>query len=303
MQILIIVLVISICVLVLVLLAYQRQIRDICRQLAFLQENDSNMMITASFPAKSIRNLTDRLNAFLRIRREERSTYQKKEKNISDIYTNISHDIRTPLTSLDGYFQLLEQARDEQEQARYVGIIQERISSLKDMLEELFGYTKLENGSYELELSSCCISRILKETVFSYYEECSRRGIKPEFGIPDELVYVLGNEQALHRVLRNIIKNALDHGAKKIRIILEKQPEQVVLRVSNQVIGIEQIDVERVFERFYKAEKSRSTNSTGLGLAIARELVLRMGGTIEAQTDGEEFGIVIGLKSADGNAK
>lgn len=96
---------------------------------------------------------------------------------ISDTYTNLSHDIRTPLTSLDGYFQLLRDETDKSAQEHYIDIIQERITSLKDMLEELFMFTKIKNDSFKLELSNCCVSRLLKQTVFSYYEEWKSRAL------------------------------------------------------------------------------------------------------------------------------
>lgn len=314
MQILIGILILIICIMAIYIWKYQRQVQDICRQMSFLNEHDSNMLITQELNNKSIRNLVQVLNEFLHLKRKERKAHLKKEKNISDIYTNISHDIRTPLTSLDGYFQLLEKSENAEEQARYISIIQQRIASLKDMLEELFEYTKLENDSYELELTNCCVNRILKDTVFSYYEEWQRRGIEAEFQITEELLYIEGNEQALRRVIQNVIKNGLDHGEKRIRIVLEKRQEkilfsgkvsensesvreQIVLEISNRVGHPEQIDVERVFERFYKAEKSRSKNSTGLGLAIAKELVQRMGGRIEAKLTSldsdDAFGIEI----------
>ena len=155
-------------------LKYQRQVKDICRQLAFLLKNESNMLITSDIETGGIGRLRDSLNELLSRQRGEKVRYQEKEKMISEIYTSLSHDIRTPLTSLDGYFQLLETSEDPKEQDRYIQIIQERISSLKEMLEELFLFAKLKNDSYQIELSVCCFSSILKETVFSYYDEWQR---------------------------------------------------------------------------------------------------------------------------------
>ena len=123
---------------VVILWKYQRQVKDICRQMSFLMKNDSNMIITGELGFGGIGNLIDILNAFLAMQRAERKKSCEKERVIADTYTNLSHDIRTPLTSLDGYFQLLEASEDAEEQKRYLGIIQERIQSLKDMLEELF---------------------------------------------------------------------------------------------------------------------------------------------------------------------
>lgn len=273
----------------------KRQVRDICRQLAFLKEHESNLLITRNTDAGGIGELTEELNDLLIKQRELYKNYLEKEHMISETYTSLSHDIRTPLTSLDGYFQLLEQADDEKEQKRYIEIIQERISSLKEMLEELFMFTKLKNESYQLELSPCMLNRIVKDTVFSYYDEWKSRGIEPEFLLSEESICVMGNVPALRRVLQNLIKNGMEHGEKTIRIVLEKQKKVVRLEVWNQVTDAENVDVTQVFERFYKADTMRSKNSTGLGLAIAKEFVIRMNGTIEAMIVGEEFGVRIEL--------
>ena len=268
---------------------YQRQVKDICRQLAFLMKHDSNMLIHREFGLGGIGMLSDRLNDLLELRRKEKQYYQEKETLIADTYTNLSHDIRTPLTSLDGYFQLMEACENVEEQRRYLNIIHERIHSLNEMLEELFMFTKLKNESYRLELTSCCINRILKETVFSYYDEWVRREIQPDIQITEEQLYIDGNKQGLSRIIQNVIKNGLDHGEKKIRIVLKREQNRAVLRISNQVIASEKIDIEHVFDRFYKADAARSKTSTGLGLSIAREFVRRMNGEIGAKIEENEF--------------
>ena len=268
---------------------YQRQVKDICRQLAFLMKHDSNMLIHREFDLGGIGMLSDRLNDLLELRRKEKQYYQEEETLIADTYTNLSHDIRTPLTSLDGYFQLMEACENVEEQRRYLNIIHERIHSLNEMLEELFMFTKLKNESYRLELTSCCINRILKETVFSYYDDWVRREIQPDIQITEEQLYIDGNKQGLSRIIQNVIKNGLDHGEKKIRIVLKREQNQAVLRISNQVIASEQIDIEHVFDRFYKADAARSKTSTGLGLSIAREFVRRMNGEIGAKIEKNEF--------------
>ena len=268
---------------------YQRQVKDICRQLAFLMKHDSNMLIHREFGLGGIGMLSDRLNDLLELRRKEKQYYQEKETLIADTYTNLSHDIRTPLTSLDGYFQLMEACENVEEQRRYLNIIHERIHSLNEMLEELFMFTKLKNESYRLELTSCCINRILKETVFSYYDDWVRREIQPDSQITEEQLYMDGNKQGLSRIIQNVIKNGLDHGEKKIRIVLKREQNQAVLRISNQVTASEQIDIEHVFDRFYKADAARSKTSTGLGLSIAREFVRRMNGEIGAKIEENEF--------------
>lgn len=114
-----------------------------------------------------------------------------------------------------------------------------------------------------------------------------------KLAIEETPIFIEGNEQALFRVFQNIMKNAMDHGEQKIGIFLESFYSQVVIRISNEISEQEEIDVERIFEKFYKSDVSRSKNSTGLGLSIAREFVLRMDGTIKAQIEGQELSIIL----------
>lgn len=287
--------VLSVLILILIgiLISYKRQVKDICRQLRFLQECDSNMLITTEMKKGHIEELAELLNTLLKERKKERADYQKKEQMIADIYTNLSHDIRTPLTSLDGYFQLLEETQEENDRKRYIQIIQERIESLKEMLEELFTYTKLQNGTYELKLEPQNVGQILKETVFSYYDDWAEQGISPQFEITEEPVWIRGNKQALRRTIQNIIKNGLDHGNKEIRIQLSRNEKQMELVFQNKIEPGEQIDISRVFERFYKADKARSKSSTGLGLSIAKGFVEKMQGEIAAEIKEDWFCIKI----------
>lgn len=280
-------------ILICILISYKRQVKDICRQLRFLQECDSNMLITTEMKKGHIEELAELLNTLLKERKKERADYQKKERMIADIYTNLSHDIRTPLTSLDGYFQLLEETQEENDRKRYIQIIQERIESLKEMLEELFTYTKLQNGTYELKLEPQNVGQILKETVFSYYDDWAEQGISPQFEITEEPVWIRGNKQALRRTIQNIIRNGLAHGNKEIRIQLSRNEKQMELVFQNKIEPGEQIDISRVFERFYKADKARSKSSTGLGLSIAKGFVQKMHGEIAAEIKEDWFCIKI----------
>lgn len=268
---------------------YQRQVKDICRQLAFLMKHDSNMLIQRAFDMGGIGRLSDKLNELLKLQRKEKLDYQEKETLIADTYTNLSHDIRTPLTSLDGYVQMMEECENIEDQRRYLSIIHERIYSLNEMLEELFTFTKLKNESYQLELTKCCINRILKDTVFSYYDDWVSMKIQPEIQITEERLHLFGNQQGLRRIIQNVIKNAIDHGKKEIRIVLKREQDEAVLKISNRMINPDHIYIDHVFERFYKADEARSKTSTGLGLSIAKELVKQMHGEIKAEIEKDEF--------------
>lgn len=290
-----------------VLLKIRAQLRDINGQLDFLYENDTNMLIGTDTNLIYLGQFKNKVNRFVEQWHEKRAEAAKKEQMISDTYTNLSHDIRTPLTSLDGYFQLLKDEKDEKLQAHYIGIIQERITSLKDMLEELFMFTKLKNDTFKLEMDNCCVSRLLKQTVFSYYDEWKMRGIEPVVDICDEQIFILANTQALKRVFQNVIKNGLVHGKNDIEIRLytkalgnvsdkNKGNRMVNISVSNTIENPENVDVSQVFERFYKADEARSVASSGLGLSIAKELVERMGGKINARIEDNRFCINISYR-------
>lgn len=290
-----------------VLLKIRAQLRDINDQLDFLYENDTNMLIGTDTNLIYLGQFKQRVNRFVEQWHKKRAEAAKKEQMISDTYTNLSHDIRTPLTSLDGYFQLLKDEKDEKLQAHYIGIIQERIASLKDILEELFMFTKLKNDTFNLEMDKCCVSRLLKQTVFSYYDEWKMRGIEPVVDICDEQIFILANTQALKRVFQNVIKNGLVHGKSDIEIKLytidsgknagsDREKKVVNIVVSNTIDDPENIDTSQVFERFYKADEARSVTSSGLGLSIAKELVERMGGKINAQIEDNRFCINISYR-------
>lgn len=284
---------IIIAVLIALLWKLKRQIQEICRQLSFLNEQDSNLMISREINFCGIGNLTNCLNELLERRKEEHKKYLEKEKIIAQTYTSLSHDIRTPLTSLDGYFQLLMESSDLNEQKRYFAVIQTRIVFLKEMLEELFTFTKLKNEEYQLELSEICINRVLKETLFSYYEDWKEAGMEPSFDLTEELLYIEGNMEGLKRVIQNIIKNVLEHGQRQIKVTLCQDGEELHLCVGNRVSEDADIDVTQAFERFYKADKARSRTTSGLGLSIAKEFVLRMNGRIRAELEGDMFWIRI----------
>ena len=289
----IVILIIIIFILASVLMTYRRQIEKICRQLSFLEKHDSNMMVTTDMRMGGLGALTDVLNARLDAQRKAQQKADARERLISDTYTNLSHDIRTPLTSLDGYFQLLKESISLEEKERYINIIQERIGSLKEMLEEMFTFTKLRDDSFALTLEPVDSCRLLTELILSYYDEWLNRGIQPEIHIPETPVMITAHPLALKRTIQNVIKNGMDHGEKEIRIELKQDKTEAVLTISNHAAHPEDIDTDRVFDRFYKADQARSKTSSGLGLSIAREFVQHMDGNIRAELHGSTFSVII----------
>ena len=273
-----------------------KEIRKISRQLRFIRDNRSNLEITKNTPFREIDELSESINEVLQKYRKVEQQNERRESEFKSTITNLSHDIRTPLTSLDGYFQLLSQAVTDEEKSHYSEIIGERITSLKNILEELFTYTKLQDNEFELDLEPVNITQTLFNSVFAFYDDFSSKDIEPKINICDEEIFVNGNEEALKRVFYNIIKNAKEHlgingDNYTVSIDLVTNGDSVVFKCSNSVEQREDMEIDKVFERFYKYDKARTANSTGLGLSIARELVQRMGGTITAELENGEFAV------------
>lgn len=280
-------------VLFVLLLLYRRQVQSTCRQLAFLKKHQTNLRLAAGFPFPELNELNDRINEILDRSREIERAVNSNDRQLRETVTSLSHDIRTPLTSLDGYFQLLAQSESEEERRRYISIIQGRIASLNGMLEELFTYAKLQNENYELSLESVDLGKCVTDALFSFYEELNRRGITPNIALCEERVWIQANREAVRRVLQNILKNALEHGQNQLLIRLERQDGHAVFTCTNDVENAGEIDMDQVFTRFYKADSARTHTSTGLGLSIAKGLTERMSGAITAVLQDSQFIITL----------
>ena len=284
------------------LLVLWRQHLKICRQLQFVREQDSCLLVSVNVEHFGELKLAEEINRTLEDVRERKHELSEKEKLIADAYANLSHDIRTPLTSLDGYVQLLRDATTPEEQARYTAIIRERIETLKELLEDLFTFTKLKNGKYEPELKIISFRSVTAETVLSYYDVWKEAGVDPEIDLTEEVLPILGNELAVKRILQNITKNAMVHGHKSIFVTLRKRDERTAeVVIANPVEHPEEIEISRVFEQFYTADRYHQQASSGLGLAIAKEFTERMNGTIGASLDGNRFSVTITFPLQDKN--
>ncbi len=285
----IIILSIATAVLLITHISYRRQVKKTCRRIAFIKNNDTNMQLLSDMNFHELNMLEKEINEVIEKNRQISIAAKRSENNLKETIVNISHDIRTPLTSLDGFFQLLKNADSEEERDQCVDVIQNRINNLKYMLEELFTYTKLQNDDYKLATEPVDIVRCVSSALVSFYNEFQEKSIEVQADFTDEKAVVECNSEAVQRIVQNILKNVLDHGSKAVELTLKEDSEKVVFTCSNKVDNPENIDVSQVFTRFYKSDPARTHSSTGLGLAIAKGLAERMNGGITAQVDGEWF--------------
>lgn len=214
---------------------------------------------------------------------------QAKQKNIEEgikkSIANISHDLRTPLTSVIGYIQMIRKndlTKDEQD--RYLDIALNRSKSLHRLLNDFFELSVIEAPEYKLPNEIVDISNVLCEVLTSFYEDFTSNGIVPKINMPDKNVTVMANEHAIRRVIENLIVNMIKYSEGKACINLHANGDDVVLYTSNSALNVREEDVNSIFDRFYNGDISRTnSNSTGLGLTIVKSLMEKMGGKVCAE--------------------
>ncbi len=259
------------------------QMKSIRSQVHFISRNDTNKRITFYGQSRGFRRLAKDINEILDSYDERHSKILQEDKEIKDTLTNMSHDIRTPLTSLKGYFELLEQTDDPEERSKYSSIIRGRIESMSEILETMFLYTKVSNVNYKIDLDGIDCSKTVLETMFEYFDDFQEKGQEVDVDV-DEDLKIIGNEQSLKRIMQNLIRNSLVHGDGDVKLSVKPINDNKNIRISiENVMKPDEIpDAARVFDRYYKGDASRHTGSSGVGLSVVKKLVDSMGGDIKA---------------------
>lgn len=270
-------------------LFYRRQIRDICRQLQFLQRHDTNQLIRTSLHAPEILTLAEQLNSLYEEQGAFRIHLQKKDRCLKEMLAHISHDIRTPFTALKGFYQLLLLEEKQEKKDHYAAIIQTKLDEVTKLLDELFTYTKLQNEEYTLELTRENFTQLVLEALFTFYDRLKQQGIEPQIDIQETPCFVLCNAMAVKRILTNLICNAMLYGTGQIVVDCHTKDTHICFLCKNQVQDPDGIDMERIFDRFYQADQARSSQSSGLGLPIAKGFAEKMGGNVKAWLEGDWF--------------
>ena len=252
-------------------------IKGLRRDLVERRGQDTNTLLSLPCRDRELRRLASALNDELRALRQERLRYQQGDKELKEAVVNISHDLRTPLTAISGYLQLLQGQDLPPDTRRYLEQIESRTESMKRLTEELFRYSVVVSEE-NLAREPVDLRRAVEEALLSFYGALEGRGIEPQVRLPEEKVERLLDPAAVNRVLGNILTNALKYSAGDLEVTLEESGR---LTFSNSAPGLDPVAAGRLFDRFYTVEAAR--NSTGLGLSIAKELTQRMGGEMGAE--------------------
>lgn len=296
MEIIVVVLIVVCLTLILTILTMVSNMTDLRKQVHFISRNDTNKRITFYGKSRAFKMLAKDINDIIDSYREENEKILQEDREIKDTLTNMSHDIRTPLTSLKGYFELMGETDDPKEQERCRSIIEERIESLSEILETMFLYTKVSNVNYKVELDPIDVSKVVLETMFSYYDDFVDKGQEVNVDAKEGL-RVIASEQSLKRIMQNLIKNCLVHGDGDVKLELLPDGDNVKISISNKMSAGENPDPNKVFDRFYKGDASRHNGSSGVGLSVVKKLVDSMGGEIKASVEDGRFKISMKFKA------
>ena len=268
----------------------QKSMDEICLCLSEHLSSDTNQLITVSSSDKHVRHLASEIAKQLTELRRQRRQYISGDRELKEAVTNISHDLRTPLTAICGYLELLEAEEMTDNTRRYVEQIANRTEALKPLTEELFRYSVISSVS-DLNYEKVNVGRVLEDTLISFYGAFEQKNITPNISLPDSVIIRSLDKSALSRIFGNIISNAVKYSDGDFSVTITDTGE---ITFSNTASELSSVDVGKLFDRFYTVDSARK--STGLGLSIAKLLTERMGGCISADYKGNILSITLSFK-------
>ncbi|MGN0446910.1 MAG: sensor histidine kinase [Acutalibacteraceae bacterium] len=283
-----VILVLVIAALILRQTALKKELQNISFQLDEILKGDTNALITVSTRDKSVKKMVLTLNEKIRQLRKTELQLKSKNDELRTAITNISHDLRTPLTAICGYLDLLKGEKKSDEVDRCLGIIENRTEALKQLTEELFKYSLVDFEEEKLKFEEISLGGALEESVAAFYGAFKEKGIEPKISITEHKIIKSLDKTALLRIFANILSNALKYSDSDLEIVLNNSGKIIF---TNTAKGLDEIQVGKIFDRFYTVENART--STGLGLSIARSLAQRMGGKISAEYSNQKLSVIV----------
>lgn len=281
-------------VLLIIFILKTKEINRLTLELKKLNSEGKIEKLRLSLPNKNIENLIVEINTLIDDKRKMENIYKEKDMELREAIANMSHDLRTPLTSIMGYVYLLNDDKlDKEERKEYLKIIEKRSAVLNDLITNFYGLSRIQADQYEIKLEPVNLELVLGEIIAAFYETLDYKFGEPEINIEEGLGPVLADKQALNRIFTNLIENIIKHGEGEVKISLKKKNKYIVMEFSNKAEDLESKDVNRIFEKFFTKDRMRTGQNTGLGLAIVKLLVEKQGQKIEAKKVGNRLVINI----------
>lgn len=264
----------------------QARLREITAKLSEILEQDTDEQVMVFTDDKTLKELCGQINLLLLDRQKMKADFRKQEIASKKMLANISHDIKTPLTVILGYLEIMRLRNSEDEALQKV---ETKAKQVMDLIDQFFTLAKLESGDKNIEMVQVNINELCRENVLGYYELLVQKDYAVDIIIPEQHIFVQGDRESVSRILGNLLSNAIRYGSdgKYIGLFLREELDFVCIDVVDKGKGIEKQFAASVFERLYTMEDSRnrSIQGNGLGLTIARNLARQMGGDILLQSE------------------
>lgn len=280
----------AVAALIIKIILMKKSAREIASNIKRTLETDTNTLISISSSDKDMKALAMQLNEQLRVLRKKGQNYIRGDNELKRAVTNISHDLRTPLTAICGYLDLIENEEMSDNARRYFEIIKNRSQMLTKLICELFNYSVIVSGEKEKNKEPVIVNDVLEECIAAFYSSLNERNITPNIQMPKSKVARTLDRYALSRLFSNLLNNAVKYSAGDLEITLYETGEIIF---SNCAPELSEVQVGRLFDRFYTVESAEK--STGLGLAIAKTLTEQMGGKIFAEYKSGRLSIIVSL--------
>ena len=256
----------------------KKSLKEIEISLEQILKEDTNNLISISTSDKDIRKIAQILNKNLQDLRKQKLQYQNGNQELKRTITNISHDIRTPLTGIIGYMDLIKEEADEHKKQKYLEIIERKANDLTLLTEQLFNYSKTMDTPTHIKKETHCINEIIEETLVSFYSIFKANNIVPEIDICKEKIYRNIDKNTMTRVFENIHSNVSKYSDGNFKVKLEDNGK---ITFSNKAESLDATTVQKIFDRYFTVENAKK--STGIGLSIAKQLIELNGGKILAK--------------------
>ena len=254
----------------------KKSIKEIRVSIHKIIKADTNQLLTISSSDKEMKKLANDLNKELQDLRKEKLQYQNGNQELKRIITNISHDMRTPLTAISGYIDLMKENKEKQKE--YMKIIEKKTEELTFLTDQLFDFSKTMDMGVEMQREKCCINEILEETLANMYHFFKEKQIEPKLKICTQKIYKDLDKHSIIRVFENILSNVCKYSDGDFKVTLN---EKGIITFSNKATSLDATTVQKIFDRYFTVENAKK--STGLGLSISKQLVKLNGGKISAK--------------------
>ncbi|WP_434794060.1 sensor histidine kinase [Terrisporobacter petrolearius] len=272
-----------------------REAKDNLKEIS--KDIERNRRLTLSSPNKDMENLLVEINNYLEITQMEKIKNVRREQELRKEIENISHDLRTPLTSILGYIDLMKDEEiGNEEKYEYISIVEKKSRALKNLIQNFYDLSRLETDEYKIEIKNIDIHKELMEQLLIFYNDFDKKNIDVELNLGDKEIIIQGDLKIIERIFINLIQNAAKYTKDTFKVCIKESKDNVDIIFSNNVENLEEIPVEKLFNRFYMKDESRNNQSSGLGLTITKLLVEKINGSIKAEINDNFIHFIITFK-------